>query len=441
MRHQWGAEITMAEPGVDVTELDHPMRRELHDELHARPSVYFEGDSDVWHMAILGTRIPDSILALPTSSRSLDGKHGIAELGDCRLKWELHTEFLTITYVCAASQDRRPPQTFMDLRRQISGETIAAIRVLVRENRPEDELEKLDGDYVASRVGGTDAEVYSNFKLDDAGFVELLLFPGSLNAFRTGRMVRRLLEIETYRMMALLALPVARDVQERLAGFDTRLNRIVDHMQTHSRVDKTLLGEMTRLSSEVLRLSSPARHRFGAAKAYAELVSSRMAELREQSVPQRQRLGTFIERRFRPAIRTVEAVERRLDELGERVSLAGDLLRTSVQVQLEEQNAILLASMEERTRAQVHIQQAVEGFSVIAITYYAISLAKTCIEALTGLGLDTHLAKELLLFAIPIVLVTVWQVIRHIRKSISVGSHSGKPDSLPRPGSETAAKD
>ncbi|MGO8657883.1 DUF3422 family protein, partial [Rhizobium ruizarguesonis] len=85
-----------------------------------------------------------------------------------------------------------------------------------------------------------------------------------------------------------------------------------------------------------------ARHRFGATKAYAEIVASRTSELREVRVEQRQRIGTFIDRRFQPAVRSVEAAERRLDELAERVSLAGDLLRTTVQVQLEDQNASLL---------------------------------------------------------------------------------------------------
>ncbi|WKL24536.1 DUF3422 family protein (plasmid) [Sinorhizobium meliloti] len=106
-------------------------------------------------------------------------------------------------------------------------------------------------------------------------------------------------------------------------------------------------------------------------------------------------------------------------DLEERVSLAGDLLRTTVQVQLEDQNASLLTSVEERTRAQVQIQQAVEGFSVIAITYYAVGLAKVCIESLTALGLDVHLAKPALLALVPAVMLLVWKAVHSVRRRVT----------------------
>jgi uncharacterized membrane-anchored protein len=74
--------------------------------------------------------------------------------------------------------------------------------------------------------------------------------------------------------------------------------------------------------------------------------------------------------------------------------------------------------MEERARIQVHIQQAVEGFSVIAITYYAISLAKVGLESITELGLDPHTAKLATLGALPIILLSVWKMVHHVRQRI-----------------------
>lgn len=406
---------------------EHPLREELHNELHARPSLYFDGDSDVWHVAIVGE---DGIPSFPTNVDDLEemastqeGKHGIARFHGGRLKWEVHTEFLTLTFVTDADAVA-VPDPFQTLCDRIRGRIIASVRVLVREEKGGRTIDRPPSDYIASTVGGGDAEVHSNFRISAAGAVEFLLFNRNLNAYRTGRMVRRLLEIETYRMMALLAMPVARETAEKLSAFDDRLNRLVSHMQSASKVDKALLSEMTKLSSEVLNVSANARKRFGATKAYAEIVGSRLQELRETHVEQRQRIGTFIDRRFRPAIRSVQATERRLDELAERVSLAGDLLRTTVQVQLEDQNASLLSSMDERTRVQVHIQQAVEGFSIIAITYYAVGLIKICLESLVGLGFDPHLAKLLTLVAIPLVVCAVWSAVRHVRKSIAAGPHS-----------------
>lgn len=218
-------------------------------------------------------------------------------------------------------------------------------------------------------------------------------------------------------MMALLAMPVARRTLLELAGYDRRLSRLIAHMQSATKVDKALLSEVTSLSSDVLNFSATARKRFGAARAYAEIVASRIEEIREGRVEQRQRIGTFIGRRFQPAIRTCHAAERRLDELSERVRLAGDLLRTTVQVQLEDQNASLLAAMGERAKAALHIQQAVEGFSVIAITYYVIGLVKNVLESVSELGVNTHFAKPLLLLAVPLVLFAVWRSIQHIRGS------------------------
>ncbi|MBB3135541.1 putative membrane-anchored protein [Rhizobium pisi] len=409
---------------------EHPLRRELHNELHARPSLYFDGDTDVWHVAIVGDNAPPAmpqfLPGLEDVSTTTEGNHGIGRFGDGRLKWEAHTEFLTLTFVTSAvsAPGSHPPEAFQACCDRIDGKVIAAVRVLVRDEKDGQALEKPKLDYVASKVGGGDAEVHSNFRLSDSGFVEFLFFNRNLNAYRTGRMVRRFLEIETYRMMSLLAMPMARETLSQLSAFDRRLDLLIAHMQSAVKVDKALLSEVTRLSSDVLNFSALARHRFGATKAYAEIVASRLSELREERAEQRQRIGTFIDRRFQPAVRSVRAAERRLDELAERVSLAGDLLRTTVQVQLEDQNASLLTSMEERARIQVHIQQAVEGFSVIAITYYTVGLAKICLESISELGVDPHMAKLAVLAAIPLVLFAVWTAVRHVRRSIASAPHS-----------------
>lgn len=398
---------------------DHHLRRELHEELHARPSLYFDSDTNVWHVAIAGGKPPSPtvIESMSDLTRSPDGKHGIGNYSTGRLKWEIHAEFVTLTYAESASpKSAHPvPDAFNHLCASCGGETVAAALVLVRREPELTGFERSRMDFVASEVGGGDAVVHSTFRLNEAGFVELLLINRNLNAYRVGRMVRRLLEVETYRMMALLALPVAKETIGKLQVFDSRLDHLIEHMQRSSKVDKELLGEATKLSSDVIRFATSARHRFGAAAAYAEIVSSRLQELREGRVEQRQRIGTFIARRFQPAMRSIEAAERRLDELTGRVRLAGDLLRTTIQVQLEDQNASLLSSMDERTRTQLHIQQAVEGFSVIAITYYAVALAKICLDNVTALGLDVRVSKWAMLAAAPLALFAVWSALHRVR--------------------------
>jgi uncharacterized membrane-anchored protein len=290
----------------------------------------------VWHIALIEPTTPISISSciegVEHCLSSQQSLHGIGDFAGGRLKWELHTEFLTLTLVAprAAKPTNEPPEAFQRLCELAGGQVIAAICVLVRMTTPEIPSKSSQVDYVASEVGGGDAEIQSSFRLNESGFVEIWLFNSRLNAYRTGRMVRRLLEIETYRMMALLAMPTARYTVAKLSDYDHRLSHLITHMQNTVKVDKELLSEVTRLSSDVLNFSAIARQRFGAAKAYAEIVHSRIAELREERVDQRQRVGIFIDRRFQPAMRSVAAAERRLDELGERVRLAGDLLRTTI---------------------------------------------------------------------------------------------------------------
>lgn len=402
----------------------HPLRDTLHNELHARPSLYFDGDKDVWHVAIVNEgeapRVPPECLALEDVYATGNGRHGIARLGDGQVKWELHTEFLTLTHVARPQNaERRPPREFEALAAAAEGKVLSSVCVVVRNETGQHRHARPGGEYVASHVGGRHAEVHSNFRLTKSGYVEFLLFNSQLNAYRTGRMVRRLLEIEDYRMMAMLSVPLAEETLARLAAFENRLNALVAHLQRGTGVDKAQLSDVMRLSSEVLDATAASRRRFGASKAYAEIVTSRLGELREERVEQRQRVGTFIDRRFQPAVRTFVAAERRLNDLLEGVGLAGQLLRTAVQVQLEDQNAALLASVERRARAQLQIQQAVEGLSVIAVSYYLLGLAKYALDSLTGIGLDPHVAKAAMVLSIPIAVFAVWRTVKRIRESIA----------------------
>jgi uncharacterized membrane-anchored protein len=60
---------------------------------------------------------------------------------------------------------------------------------------------------VASTVADGFAEVYTDFAVHADGFSRMVLLAGTMAPRRLGRLVQRLLEIETYRMAALLGLP------------------------------------------------------------------------------------------------------------------------------------------------------------------------------------------------------------------------------------------
>ncbi len=65
----------------------------------------------------------------------------------------------------------------------------------------------------------------------------------------------------------------------------------------------------------------------------------------------------------------------------EPLTRAANLLRTRIDVEIEQQNRDLLAAMSERARMQLRLQQTVEGLSVAAISYYVASLLHYVFES------------------------------------------------------------
>ena len=72
--------------------------------------------------------------------------------------------------------------------------------------------------------------------------------------------------------------------------------------------------------------------------------------------------------------------------------------------------------MDKRADLQLRLQRTVEGLSVVAISYYAVSLAS---YLLYPLEVPTGLSKNLLtaLITVPVVLL-VWAAVRRLRKEV-----------------------
>jgi uncharacterized membrane-anchored protein len=269
-------------------------------------------------------------------------------------------------------------------------------------------------------VAGGEALAWTDFHLGSDGHTRILVRDKGLSPSHAGRVIQRLLEIETYRMTALLGLPLAREAGPELASLEQRLEGIVARTATGGNLaeEHGLLDALTLLAAEAETLSVRCRYRFGATMAYAELVDRRVEELREERIPGLQRLGVFLERRFRPAVRTCEAVARRQGELAAGISRASSLLRTRVDVQRAEQNAEILKSLEHRARTQLRIQEAVEGLSVFAISYYLLGLVKYVVDGLPVIG---GLPPKALMtgIAVPTIVAAVWVGIRRLRRAVS----------------------
>ena len=217
--------------------------------------------------------------------------------------------------------------------------------------------------------------------------------------------------------MALRGLPVAKALGPMLNSAENSLADITAQLENKSGTDQELLDKLVALATRVERAIAEHSFRFSATRAYNTLVSQRIAELREKAIPGTQTIGEFMQRRLSPAIATVAASNERLASLSERVSRTSALLRTRVDIATEAQNQQLLEKLTRGQELQLRLQSTVEGLSIMAISYYAISLLLYAGKGLhaAGVPINAEIATGAL---IPLVLWGVWRTTRRIQQKL-----------------------
>jgi len=416
---------------------NYPNRYELAAELHARPFPQLTVPCQTSYLAV--KRPVDAA----NRDRSLDREHLIAllnrhgaphppegsnhyfgTLGRYRLKWECHTEFVTYT-LFSNDPDATPfdanafsgfPPDWLE---EIPGAVLTSALVHIEQsNAGAEELEKhfVHESLAVAEVLDNSALIASDFRLDPNGHIRFAMFArDETGPSRVGRMVQRLLEIETYKSMAMLTLPIARKVSSDIALVDKRLTELVADMAARKEARDDTLDRLLNISSEIQHVSSDTAFRFSAAGAYAAIVNQRIDVLRETRYKGRQNFSEFMTRRFEPAMRTCTSTQERLAEISRRAERAAKLHSTRLEEARSTQNAALLSSMDRRAEQQLRLQKTVEGLSVVAIGYYAVNLLVYLLTPLAKLGgLDKTWLTAL---CVPVVLLVVWRVMRGIRKN------------------------
>jgi uncharacterized membrane-anchored protein len=420
---------------------DHPLRMELHEEVHARPSEALQAPLRITFLALVSdasnrerewqhVRDLAAHFGIGLPAQALN--HLSADLGPFRLKFERHSEFARYKFIVPGVDGAPFAQPALhavpaDWLAALPGTLMVAAHVaLVAANDNDTTGDALasglfDGNIaVGSRVADGAGDALTDFRLHD-GYSRLLVRNRTMTPRQAGRMVQRLLEIETYRMMALLALPVAQQLTPFLSASERELSQITTLLAAATETDEPhLLDRLTRLEAGIESRESENAYRFAAASAYYELVQRRIDELREQRIQGLQTFREFTERRLAPAMNTCRAAAARQESLSQRVARATQLLSTRVDVSREKQNHAVLESMNRRAAAQLRLQQTVEGLSVAAITYYIVGLvgyaAKGAKAAGLGINPDMTMAAS-----IPVVLLLGLYGLRKVRKSI--GGH------------------
>jgi len=372
---------------------NHPQRFELNNEVHARPPEPLTAPVRVTYLALVGARAGDDLEPIRNLARQYGApvpepgvSHYSAHFGPFRLRFERHTEFARYMVVVPG-----PAPTFAepaisvlpkDWVASLPGQTMVAAHVAIVAAGAEDaDFEALSAQHfganvmIGSAIADGGGAALTDFRIHSDGFSRFWVESRSMSARQTGRIVQRLLEIETYRMMALLALPVARGLAPFLRASEQELAEITSAMGGAGASDEpVLLDRLTRLEAAIEGRHAETHFRFAAARAYDELVHRRIEELRERRIAGLQTLREFTDRRMAPAMSTCQSVAARQETLSERVARATQLLSTRVDITRSQQNQALLASMNRRAKMQLRLQETVEGLSIVAVSYYILGL-------------------------------------------------------------------
>ncbi len=419
---------------------------ELHNEVHARPSGRITLPALLVYVAVNNRSI--SRESEYEHLRSLPGQEELKladmadnffrlNVGSSTLKWERHSEFTRYSLVLPLAPEPWPAPAKLaaadwpvptEWFASIPGQTLCAMEVFMfctDISQPEERLSQArswlsSNTLVASKIGYSGHSLaITDFALGESGFERMLvLMQPKAYPERAGHVAGRLVELETYRLMALRGLPLAKQLGSSLAKAEQELVRITAEMAGKDSSEQALLDTLVALAAQIENLTAEHVYRFSATRAYEAIVEQRISELREQQVLGVQTLGEFMQRRLSPAIATVAATERRLASLAERITRVSALLRTRVDIASEEQNQQLLEKLTRGQQMQLQLQTTVEGLSIAAISYYVVTLLLYGAKALyaAGMPLQPEIAVGL---AIPLVVLVVWRSVRRIHATLS----------------------
>lgn len=408
----------------------HPLRARALGEIHARPFQLVATPRTILHLAFLdaedGAARELAILSDLARSRGLSGpdadaRHFALNWEPGRLRWERHTEFSTWWWDGPAPRRFEDPVTNHPFGAGFDapGLLMSAVRLDLRLGSDQNEQVVAAFDPTSlcfSEMDGRLARAATDFRQDAQGFTRILVLDFGLGPARAGALVQRLIEIETYRTFAMLGLPLAQSLAPEVRRIEEALAAVTAELRADDGGDShKLLDAIVALSADLEAGAAASLYRFGASRAYDEIVSERLVVVGERAMSGFETWAAFLGRRLAPAMRTCRAMEERQANLSRKLARAANLLRTRVDVELERQNRDLLRSMDHRAKLQLRLQQTVEGLSVAAVSYYVLGLvgylAKGAKEA--GAPIAPELATALA--ALPVV-AGVWWLVRRIRR-------------------------
>ncbi|WP_036551692.1 DUF3422 family protein [Neptunomonas japonica] len=417
----------------------HPLREALYEEMHSRPFQVIPSPARITHLAVFCDEeqskaqfehlkiLFNKFFVMPPEQDDVCLQY---DLGGLRIRREKHLEFTAYTFInFDIPEDSDPFDTTgaaalpVGWLESIPGEVVTAFHLSIEESSEDDEVmiplvkQYFEGmRLVGSSPQQGDARVWTTLRLHSDGFGRFLIYNKRMSDSQLGRLAQRIIEIETYRLMTLIALPLARECGPHLGSMDRQLANLTHQLSESIEVnEQEVLCKLTDMAAHVEDYRAKTTFRFTATKAYHALVLQRLVELREDEVSGHLTVTEFLTRRLTPAVRTCQAVGERLEDMSKRIDRVSDMMRTRVELSIQAQNQQLLASMDRRSKIQLMMQHTVEGLSVAAISYYSVGLVKILMDAAYDSGLDFNKSMALGI-AVPVVIGSVWLATRKIHK-------------------------
>jgi uncharacterized membrane-anchored protein len=401
-------------------------------EIHSRPYTLIPLPRVIFQVAFLteANFVADQAILAELSlgqgvpAPASDTSHHTLKWGNGTLRWERHTEFSTYFWDTPALGEfgAEIPINPFGASFVAPGPFISGVRIEIRPDSEDvsDVIAHFDPTSLCqSMVADSQATVITDFRQDGDGLTKFLILDHGMTDAARGMLVQRLLDIETYRTLAMMGLPLAQTLSPEIRQIENSFTAVTQGMKQHARAEAdAMLSEITRLAAEVEANAALSLYRFGASRAYYNIVLERVAMLTEKALPGNETLGAFLQRRLAPAMRTCQSVEERQADLSRKLARATALLRSWIDVELQKFNTEILGSMDKRAHLQLRLQQTVEGLSVAAISYYVIGLVGYLAKLIHNVGIE--IAPETLTgAAVPIVVLGVWLTVRRIRSKHS----------------------
>jgi uncharacterized membrane-anchored protein len=320
--------------------------------------------------------------------------------------WEAHTEYYSYQVWHITPDATRPlsfgPLTYPGYAFPVSplGVRINALDILILPQPlpSQENLEtNLSGPHVyGSRIFGQDIVAATSFTPDaDSRERYLVCSPNTeVLQYHVTKIVDTIVAVENYYHLVMLPFQAFSRAVDQIHDFEQRhlYQRAVLSEQLSSSNPQTLQKWLTVLTQDLLqvsRLTESMRYRLSASVPYDSIVRGNLTAMQERAYPPLRPISEYIYWKITGVTDGYQQLLRRIDAMEKDFEATIAVLRTQIELRLQEQNLALqdqniklLASVDSTTRGQAILQRTVESLSVIVITYYLTGLAQYLFKAM-----------------------------------------------------------